>query len=250
MSSRVTLTLLMAFGLASGTAAAETCSYEADAIGTLVAVVAQLESGEKEDVVSHRPTSAGMQSVYDANAVRAEEWLPRLSGSQASDLELFLNNWKANKAKYERVAAAADLPAELVAAIHWRESTADFSTYLHQGDPLGRPAVNWPTNIPVFHNWEDAAIHALKSKDYVADALSLDASTEELAALTTYAEYYNGLGYSYRDKPSPYVWAGTDQYKRGKFVADGRYNGWTKDSQLGVTIMIQGIRDLEQAPQS
>ena len=186
-----------------------------------------------------------MREVYDANVERVEEWLPKLSGSQTNDLEAFLDNWKENKDRYEAVAKAADLPPELVAAIHWRESTADFSTYLHQGDPLGKPAVHEPTNIPVFSDWDAAAAHALDSKSYVAEQLNIDNSTQEMAALATYAEYYNGLGYSYRDKPSPYVWAGTDQYKRGKYVSDGRYSKWTKDTQLGVVLMIQGIRDLE-----
>jgi lysozyme family protein len=85
-------------------------------------------------------------------------------------------------------------------------------------------------------------------KSYVAEDLDIDNSTQEMAALATYAEYYNGLGYSYRDKPSPYVWSGTDQYKRGKYVSDGRYSAWAKDGQLGVVVMIQGIRALEAAP--
>ena len=63
----------------------------------------------------------------------------------------FQENWEANKARYQAVAAQTDMPAKLIAALHWRESSGNFNTYLHQGDPLGRPAVNHPKNIPIFH---------------------------------------------------------------------------------------------------
>ncbi len=61
--------------------------------------------------------------------------------------------------------------------------------------------------------------------------------------MATYAEYYNGLGYYKRGRPSPYVFSGTDQYRRGKYVADGRYSRGARDRQLGVATMIQAIRE-------
>ena len=56
-----------------------------------------------------------------------------------------------------------------------------------------------------------------------------------------YAEFYNGLGYHQRGVPSSYVWSGTDQYKSGKYVADGKYSASTKDTQLGVMAMMEKI---------
>ena len=37
--------------------------------------------------------------------------------------------------------ALVNVPAPLIAALHMRESSGKFNTYLHQGDPLGKPAV-------------------------------------------------------------------------------------------------------------
>jgi len=34
--------------------------------------------------------------------------------------------------------------------------------------------------------------------------------------------------------PSPYVWSGTDQYNRGKYIADGHYDPHAIDKQLGM----------------
>jgi lysozyme family protein len=53
---------------------------------------------------------------------------------------------------------------------------------------------------------------------------------------------YNGLGYRARGAPSPYVYAGTDRYDRGKFVADHRYDPQHVDRQLGVAAMIDALR--------
>ena len=192
---------------------------------------------------SHRPGPGKMRDVYDANEERAEDWKEKLSKQQQSDLDDFYDNWEKNKSRYETVAAETGIPAALIAALHWRESTGDFTTYLHQGDPLGKKAVHVPKDIPLFHKWEPAAEHALDLKKSIRDDLSITEDTTDLAALATYAEYYNGLGYYNRDKPSPYVWAGTDQYTRGKYVSDGRYSSVTKDKQLGVVAMVQHIWD-------
>ena len=73
--------------------------------------------------------------------------------------------------------------------------------------------------------------------------LGISADTQDMAALATFAEHYNGLGYHYKDEPSPYVWAGTDQYESGKYVADGVYDANHVDQQPGVAYLISGLRD-------
>jgi hypothetical protein len=49
---------------------------------------------------------------------------------------------------------------------------------------------------------------------------------------------YNGIGYAAKGVPSPYLWAGTDQYKSGKYIADGVYNAAVVDQQLGCVAML------------
>jgi len=252
----VTLVSLCAF-LCSDPALADDCgSGAAGTSGDARALLAQLnqqsptfskakpsptEPVTTAEPVSHRPSDKKMAKVYDANDKRADKAKEKLTAAQKNDLKSFYENWEKNKAKYQAVADKTGIPAELVAALHWRESTGDFGTYLHQGDPLGKKAVHVPKNIPLFHTWEPAAEHALDMKKWLRDKLKIDKNTKDLAALATYAEYYNGLGYHYKGKPSPYVWSGTDQYSRGKYVADGRYNRRVKDRQLGVAAMVQHI---------
>lgn len=183
-------------------------------------------------------TPAALETKHQQPASDART---RLSPTQQADMTRFQQNYQANRGRYEEVARRTNMPPEMIAALHWRESNGNFNTYLHQGDRLGRPAVNQPRNIPVFHNWEDGAAHALGQKRATQEALGITRTTTDPAKLAAYAETYNGLGYHGRGVPSPYVYAGTDQYQRGKYTSDGRYNARHVDQQLGVIPMLRAI---------
>ncbi|HNN96669.1 MAG TPA: peptidoglycan-binding protein [Pseudomonadota bacterium] len=194
------------------------------------------------DNVDHMPDDPKLAAVYLFNRMRAKNAGDNLTPAQEKDMEQFLANWDKNKARYEKVSETSGIPPKLVAALHWRESTGDFGTYLHQGDPLGKKAVHEPADIPIFKTWEPAAEHALGMKNSTQKAYKIDAHTTDEAALTSYAERYNGLGYhNYHAQASPYVFAGTDQYKKGKYVGDGDWDGNYKDTQLGVLSMMRRI---------
>ncbi len=169
----------------------------------------------------------------------------KLSASQRNELRIFQENWAKNHGRYEAVAAQTGVPAKLIAAIHYRESSLRWDTYLHQGDPLGRPAVHHPSNIPIFYKWEDAAIHALNMKRGTRTSMGMDATTTDPEAIATYAESYNGLGYYNKGRTSPYVYGGTDQYKGGRYVADGVYDPNSFDQRLGVMALVGGLDGAE-----
>ena len=158
-----------------------------------------------------------------------------------SGVSAFKKIFDANRARYEAVSAQTGVPAELIAALHFRESSGNFNTYLHQGDPLGKPPVHWPTNIPTFYKWEDAAVHALNQKSKLKKDLGMTEKTTDLASMATYAESYNGLGYNNRGVVSPYVYSGTDEYKKGKYVADGKFDANFVDKQVGVIALIKSV---------
>jgi len=162
-------------------------------------------------------------------------------GTYDSGVRAFKNTWANNKHRYEAVARETGIPAPLIAALHYRESSNNFDTYLHQGDPLGQPAIHHPSNIPVFHQWEDAAVHALNSKSWLRDQLGMQAGTTDKAAIATFAEAYNGLGYHYRGLTSPYVYAGTDVYKGGRYVRDGVFDANSWDQRPGVMALMGSI---------
>lgn len=166
-----------------------------------------------------------------------------LSKSQQADLDKFKKNYEAHKSEYESVAQQTDMPPELVAALHWREASGNFGTYLHQGDPLGKPATHVPSNIPVFQKdeWDKAAAHALNLKKKCKEEMGMNKDTKDKAKMAAFAERYNGMGYNNKGVTSPYVYSGMDNYTSGKYVADGVYSAGTVDQQLGVVTLAGSI---------
>lgn len=162
---------------------------------------------------------------------------PSLTPAQADDLNSFVTHYRANLGRYSAVEAGANVPAPLIAAIHWREGSGDFNTYLHNGDPLGKPTVDDPKGI-LFDDWEPAAIDALTRETGSLAASGVTKTTTDLKALCVYAEHFNGLGYLSKGVPSPYVLSGTTGYVSGKYVSDGVYDPKTKDEQIGVLVML------------
>lgn len=186
--------------------------------------------------------------VYEEHVANVADLRDTLTSSQRDELASFKANYEANKGRYQTVASQAGVPVALVAAIHWRESSGDFSTYLHQGDPLGKKAVHVPKDIPLFTVWEEAAVHALtmSDKQKVHDDLGMTEDTRDAASMATYAEFYNGLGYHNGGHESPYVYSGTDEYSGGKYVRDGVFSASTKDKQLGVMAMVGAVGGMNE----
>lgn len=148
----------------------------------------------------------------------------------------------ANRARYEAVAKSTGVPWDVIAVIHYRESTNSFAGVLHNGQKIigtGKKTTLVPKGRGPFKTWEEAAIDALvnchpflaRNKDW-----SLANTLDKLEA-------YNGLGYKQKGRPSPYLWAGTDQYTKGKYVADGKYDPNHVDKQLGVAALLMKIRE-------
>lgn len=148
-----------------------------------------------------------------------------------------------HKARYQRVSYQTGVPWELIAALHWRESTGSFKRHLHNGDPLTRRTTHVPRGrplgIPPF-TWEESAIDALEMKglhrikDWSRGRMAYE------------AERFNGWGYRlFRGHRSPYLWSGTQLYRVGKYEADGVYNALMVDKQPGVIPLMKRIRELD-----
>lgn len=181
-----------------------------------------------------RPASSTGDPVYDKHAATLDTLGPAW-GDRTSSIRAWLAHFRRHLARYEAVASRVDMPADLIAAIHWREGAGRFDTYLHNGQPLGQRTTLVPVGI-LFHTWEDAAVDALESHRHHARGITAD--TTDIALIATFAEHYNGLGYHYRNRASAYVYAGSDAYTAGKFVQDGVFDANHVDRQLGVVPML------------
>jgi len=157
----------------------------------------------------------------------------------------------AHKAQYQSVEAKTGVPWWWIACTHNRESDADFSTQLAQGDPLNRVSTNVPKGQGPYYGddaWERAAIVALEDHklNKVVDW--------RLEKALYWWESFNGWGYYNHGRPSAYVWAGTNTYDPpagpgGKYVADGVWSGSAVDRQLGCAAVLAALMDLDPSIQ-
>ena len=133
------------------------------------------------------------------------------------------------KARYQSVEKRTGVPWWFIAVVHQREASQSWEANLAQGDPWNKVSTHVPAGRGPFKSWEDAAVDALtKCPPYA----SRNKDWTPGGALTM-LEQYNGLGYANRNVPSPYLWSGTDQYTKGKYVADHVYDPNVVDLQLG-----------------
>lgn len=146
-----------------------------------------------------------------------------------------------NRKRYEEVAKLLfttkklTIPWEFIAVTHYREAGFDKSgnprwdTYLGNGQALSRKTTIVPKGRGPFKTWEDGAVDAL----VYAPPYAAKNTDWSIGGTLSMIEQYNGLGYSNKGLPSPYLWAGTDQYEKGKYVSDGKYDPNAVDKQLG-----------------
>lgn len=153
---------------------------------------------------------------------------------QSSEAMSVAGRLNAAKDRYVEISGKTGVPWFIIAVIHERESSQRWDRSLAQGDPWNRVSTHVPRGRGPFSSFEEAAIDALKNCPPYAARWSDWSAGGSLTLL----ELYNGLGYSKRGKPSPYVWAGTNQYVSGKYVADGVYDPNVVDSQLGCALIL------------
>ncbi len=142
-----------------------------------------------------------------------------------------------NKDKYLEVEDACCTPWFAVAIIHGMECSFNFRQHLHNGDnikkktwqvPSGRPD---PWNPP--NDWNSSAIDALRID-------KLTGLTDWSLARTLYRwELYNGWGTRSRGIKTPYLWSFSDQYSKGKYVADGKWDSDAVSQQCGAAVMLK-----------
>lgn len=142
--------------------------------------------------------------------------------------------------RYKALVEGTSVPVAVVAAIHNRESSLSFTKHLANGDPLTKRTVNVPAgiipNVAPPYSWEQAAKYVLFNMKRW-DKLNWD-----LGNALDNIERYNGLGYRSDNKPwSPYLWSKTQYYKKGKYVADGKYDPNFVDAQWGCVPILKEL---------
>lgn len=168
-----------------------------------------------------------------------------ISDSAKKQAKPIVDKILANKEIYQDISnkLGGKIPYEFIAVIHNLECSLSFNKHLHNGDPLKSRTVLVPSGRPLDppinpngYSFMESALDALKMKGY--DKKESWTNEETLFRL----EKYNGVGYMYKGLNSPYLWAGSNQYTKGKYVADGVFDANAVSKQIGAAIIINFLR--------
>ncbi len=190
---------------------------------------------------------------YAAMWPRYASWWDRMAikASRSREFEAEARFAIGHKAIYLEVAAAtnngrAGVHWYHVAVLHRRESNANFTTYLGNGQPLNRRTTIVPRGRGPFLG-PDAFLKGC------IDALAIDGLTSiidwRIEKILYYCEAFNGWGYAARNLPSPYLFGGTNIQRPGKFVSDGRFSPTAWDTQPGCAPLLAMIAKLDPTVQ-
>jgi lysozyme family protein len=154
------------------------------------------------------------------------------------EFESIAHHLIALKDRYVPIEKATGVPWYMIALIHMREASNDFSKGLAQGDRWDRRSHNKPICGP-FKSFFDSAVWALKH-DGLTNVLDW-----RLEKQLYFHELFNGAGYDMRHLPSPYIFGGTNQQRAGKFIRDGVFSSTTWDIQPGVAPIMKVMMEFD-----
>jgi lysozyme family protein len=183
-----------------------------------------------------------MTNIVALTAANARRWA---DAKIAPNLAHFINGVAHRlvtaKPRYQSVEARTGVPWFITAVIHERESSQSWSANLANGDRWDRPTIHVPAHRGPFKSWEDAAVDALVN---CSPHVARNTDWTVGGALTE-LESYNGLGYANHGIASPYLWASTDQYRSGKYIADGHFDPNAVDHQIGCAGLLRSMISID-----
>ncbi|MBE7157347.1 MAG: hypothetical protein INR62_02720 [Rhodospirillales bacterium] len=191
-------------------------------------------------------------AAYGGEPDQAARWqTAKVNPAQTVALDKLVDRWRRTAATYREVQAMCPngVPAAVAFCLFYREADNNMACSPAQGDPLTHlsrnvPSGRIPGKRPPFL-WKDAAFDAYYVCDHL-DKWDWRTAATALAAM----ESFNGTGYArfHTDVPTPYLWAGTTLYQRGKYVADGRFDCFAVDKQIGAAAILLRMRDRGNFP--
>lgn len=163
-------------------------------------------------------------------------------------IDFYRQRIAAARDRYEVVSAATGVPWFVIGILHMAEAGGNFRAHLHNGDPLTARTVTVPAGRPKEGNppftWEASAIDAIRFEKWDVRT-KLWTVEDTLSAF----ERFNGLAMRRKGLVTPYLWAGTNLYVKGKYVADGVFDPDAVSKQIGAGTLLKyaiPVQDLER----
>ena len=168
---------------------------------------------------------------------------------RTDDIDVIARKLVNFKPRYQTVSSSTRVPWFIIAVLHQRESSANFNTHLHNGDPLSAQTRHVPVGRPPAGNppftWEESAIDALTMPAHALHQVpswTIEPTCYEI-------EKYNGFGYrnNHPSVKSPYLWSFSNIYECGKYVADGVFDPDAIDKQCGTMPLLRRMMELDNS---
>lgn len=185
---------------------------------------------------------SGLKNIYNAlwetMEVRPEKLQAVLN--QAAKVKANKEIYEAINYKIQKDYPSSKIPWYFIGLVHLMECTLSFSHHLHNGDPLKARTVHVPAGRPVKGQPPFSFLES------AVDALTMQGLHREenwgVDNILFKLEAFNGYGYTmYRNMPSPYLWAGSNHYEKGKYIADGKFDKEAVSSQIGTALILKQL---------
>lgn len=199
------------------------------AVAVVAATVGSLELWRRRREADHpssrnAPMSRSTKWTPETRAALDSMWQGMVVHAGAKPMiARAVNRILANRAAYERLAAATGAPWWWIGAIHNMEGANDMRARIRDGKRL-----------PSGADWHADALATLREQIGAWRDWSMPGAL-------WMAERYNGLGYRRHAVATPYVWSGTPYYTAGKFVRDGVYDPSHVSKQVGVAPVTRAL---------
>jgi lysozyme family protein len=208
-----------------------------------------IEGKAEQDILDPPALDAGKKgpAVQNLIAANQQRWQDMKINTSTTTIDVVARRLVAlaAKSRYQAISATTGVPWFIIAVIHEREKSNDvnFLANIAQGDLWNKVSVNVPAGRGPFASFEEAAVDALTNCAPHAARWG----DWSIGGALTLLEHYNGLGYAVRGLPSPYIWASTDQYVKGKFIKDHVFDPNKIDSQLGCAAMLARMKEADHS---
>lgn len=168
------------------------------------------------------------QNLYDTIEVDTK---------RETEIKSVIDKIRTNMPVYIEVQKATGVPWQFIAVVHYRESSLNFKRHMHNGDPLTAKTKQVPKGRPLKgqppFTWQESAVDWIQ---YMGYHKVKDWSLPEILRLL---EKNNGMGYNRKNMLSPYLWAGSNHYTKGKYIADGKFDANAIDAQIGTAVLLK-----------
>lgn len=181
-----------------------------------------------------------MATSFSALRAEYQRLLDTMQHTRRSQADKAARQIFANGNRFIRAGQATGVPWAFIGALDMRESDNDPRAALGQGDPWSRVSTHVPKGKGPFSSWEDAAVF------YIGyDGLDEPPAPYDMTVVCWLGEKFNGFGYRNHGINSPYLWAGTNHYERGKYVADGAWSSSAVDQQMGIIPVLAAMVEID-----